>query len=640
MSKKFLISAGLLFAMLLTGCNPTSSSSSSEDSSMSSSTEGLVDKSYIYGMTDLSFQEEGVDYKYTHKLFESMGVKSVRLWMHCNWIMNSPTEYSPSGLEKMRRIYNDIKDEGYQIIAMNHSNFHATGMINSSSTTAKPARDLSEGSDYLKWLEDLETTYYNMVLAFPEIEYWEIDNECNNDDFMPRLGGGLFTLDEKAEIYYDMMYFASRGIHRANPNAKTVMGGIVVNNAETFLNKIYDLIESEDSWSNNPNDYFQVGCWHPYMSFFSKNKFIELNNSIYSVIREREGKDKKVFLTEFGFSEGNGFSVEEQSKYLEDVYDACLNDLYYVESMHYFRMYDNYASTWGSDAEKTFGLYYDPTMYKEIDGVKAREYAEPKDTAYVYQTLAGGEGNLKEYQEFLQGNFVTELVMHRGYSSKARENTVEAFTLAGQEAEVYGIETDLYLTADNQPILIHDETTDRVTLGKYKMNVKESTLEQLQEVTLPDILGNPNVHTIPTLKEYTDVLNEYNKVGFLELKEDFNNEELDIIMSQLEKEISLDQIVVISFHKDALIRLREKYPELEIMLLVNNYSEVSEEELIEYNFGLDCEQAGITNDQIENLMSKNIKINIWTIDDKESARKYGILGIDYLTTNSIVSFKD
>ena len=639
MRRKLLTSIGLLGILVLGGCTPATSSSS-EISSSSSGGEVFVDKTKVFGMTDLSFQEEGVDYRYTHNLFQSMGVKSVRLWMHCNWIMNSPTEYSTSGLEKMRRIYNDIKDDGYQIIAMNHSNFHRTGMINSSSTTAKPARDLSEGSDYLKWLNDLETTYYNMVLAFPDIEYWEIDNECNNDDFMPRLGGGLFTLDEKAQIYYDMMYFASRGIHRANPDAITVMGGIVVNNAETFLNKIYDLIYSEDSWSKNTDDYFQVACWHPYMSFFSKNKFIELNNSIYSVVKTREGKDKKVFLTEFGFSEGAGFTVSEQATYLRDVYDAVLNDLYYVESLHYFRMYDNYASTWGSDAEKTFGLYYDPTMYKEADGVKIKEFAEPKETAFVYQDLAGGTGNLREYEEFLKGNFVTKLVMHRGYSASYRENTVSAFEAAAEQADVYGIETDVYLTSDNKPILIHDNNTSRVTLGKYNLDVTTSTFDQLRSVKLPDMMGNPNVHDIPTIEEYTDVLNKYGKVGFLEFKENFSYDELDIIMNEVKEQISLDKMVFISFHKDTLIRLRERYEDVEIMLLVNRYSEVNDDELIQYNFGLDCEVNGITMDQIDHVMSNKIKVNVWTVDSKDNARKYGIQGIDYLTTNSITSFKD
>ena len=97
MSKFKKISALLLgISMVLTGCGNPGPASESE------SIGGLeVDKSLVFGMTDLSYQEEGTDYRYTHRLFKNMGVKSVRLWMHCDWFMNSPSEYSTSGLAKM-----------------------------------------------------------------------------------------------------------------------------------------------------------------------------------------------------------------------------------------------------------------------------------------------------------------------------------------------------------------------------------------------------------------------------------------------------------------------------------------------------------------------------------------------------------
>ena len=599
-----------------------------------------MDKSLVYGITDLSYQEQGTDFRYTHKLFKSLGVKSVRIWMHCNWFMNSPNEYSESGLNKMRAIYNDLKDEGYQIIAMNHSNFHATGMINSSSTTAKPARDLTEGSYYLSWLNDLETTYYNMVKAFPDIEYWEIDNECNNDDFMPKLGGGLFTLEEKAQVYYDMMYFASKGIHRANPNAKTVMGGLVTWNATTFLNYIYDLIESENSWSKNADDYFQVACWHPYMDFFTKTKFINENKDIYNIVKTREGKDKKVFLTEFGFSEGKGHKVDAQADYIKDVYNAVKDDLYYVESLHYFRMYDDYSTTWGSDAEKTFGLFYDPEDRKTQDGVAIKDLAEPKPGAYAFQEVAGGNGSLSIYQDFLKGNYETKLVMHRGYSTKARENTIESFTYAGELKDMYGIETDVYLTKDNVPVCIHDDNTRRVTLNRYDVSVKNSTFEELRKVKLTDMKGNPDKHLIPSLDEYLDIVKQYEKVAFIELKENFNLDQIKLIMDKVKSKLELSKVAIISFHLDALKLLREYDENIEIMALYNSFNEINIEEVKQYNFGVDVEFNGVTDSQIDDLMLMNIPLNLWCIDNKEIAHKYGRKGVDYITTNSIESFKD
>lgn len=620
----------ILFPILLGGCKNTNDN------------KNFVDKSFIYGMTDLSYQENGVDYRFTHQLYKNMGVKSVRLWMHCNWIMKNPNEFSTSGLAKMKAIYEDLKEGGYQIIAMNHSNFHKNGMTNSAKSTAKPHRDLSEGSYYLTWLNDLETTYYNMVKEFPDIEYWEIDNECNNDDFMPALGGVNFDLDEKAEVYYDMMYYASRGIHRANPNAKTVMGGLIVSNAQTFLETIYDLIEAKDSWSKNPDDYFQIACWHPYMSNFNKDQFISLNNKIYSVIKNREGKDKKVFFTEFGFSENAGYPLADQEKYIKEVYEICKNDLKYVESVHYFRMYDEYASTWGSDAEKTFGLFYDPVT-KKTNSEKTVYLAEPKTTAYIYQEMAGGKGDLNVYKNFLNGDYSTKLVMHRGYSTLARENTVSSFTLAGEQNDVYGIETDVWLTSDNKPIILHDINTNRVSMGKYSLNVKNSTFDELRSIRLPDIEGNPDVEQIPSLSEYCEVLSKYNKIGFLELKENFSKDQLNIILDEIKKSnLDFSNFVFISFYKKTLENLIDLVPGVSTMHLLNFALSLKDSDLEEYkqlNMGLDISYTGINDEQIEKIQAKNILLNLWTVDDIDLAHKYGRKSIDYITTNCISTFK-
>lgn len=370
----------------------------------------MANKEYIYGMGDLAWSEyswnpEGkrIDYRQTSKLMNAMGVKSVRVWLHCNWIMDDPNTYNEKGLNLAKDIVADLDSYGFQLIGMNHSNFHKSTYSNSSSTVAKPARDLSDGSYYLQWLEDYETTWYNLVRQFPTILYWEIDNESNIDTFFEKLGGGTFSLKEKAAIYTDMLYFASKGIHRANKDAITVMGGLVIDTAEAFLEYIYDNIEKDDAYSNYYDDYFQVAAWHPYMDVFTKEKFEKANNDIYDVIKKREGKDKKVFLTEFGFSEET-VNVQTQETYIQDAYEIIKEKLYYVESCHYFRMYDDLGSTWGSSKEKTFGLYTDPKDKGLMDAsgnYQNEVKGKPKTTAYVYQTMANGTGSLTTYSDLL-----------------------------------------------------------------------------------------------------------------------------------------------------------------------------------------------------------------------------------------------
>ena len=75
----------------------------------------------------------------------------------------------------------------------------------------------------------------------------------------------------------------------------------------------------------------------------------------------------------------------------------------------------------------------------------------------------------------------TKIFAHRGASGYAPENTLEAFALAiTQGAD--GIELDVQLTKDGIPVVIHDETIDRVT--EKTGFVKDYTLKELKELTV------------------------------------------------------------------------------------------------------------------------------------------------------------
>ena len=60
---------------------------------------------------------------------------------------------------------------------------------------------------------------------------------------------------------------------------------------------------------------------------------------------------------------------------------------------------------------------------------------------------------------------MTKIFAHRGASAYAPENTMEAFALAVKQ-EADGIELDVQMTKDGQVVVIHDETSDRVSDGK------------------------------------------------------------------------------------------------------------------------------------------------------------------------------
>ena len=117
-----------------------------------------------------------------------------------------------------------------------------------------------------------------------------------------------------------------------------------------------------------------------------------------------------------------------------------------------------------------------------------------------------------------------KVVAHRGCSGLEKENTASAFVAAGNRS-YYGIETDVHVTKDKKYVIIHDDSTLRVS-GK-ELTVEETDLETLRSISLSDTDGSFGRKDliIPTLEEYIKICKKYGKVCVLELKNRFRKEE-------------------------------------------------------------------------------------------------------------------
>lgn len=102
---------------------------------------------------------------------------------------------------------------------------------------------------------------------------------------------------------------------------------------------------------------------------------------------------------------------------------------------------------------------------------------------------------------------------HRGDSANVPENTMAAFR-AAIAAGADMIETDVRLTKDGVPVLIHDRTADRTTDGKGY--VKDMTFAELRTLNA----GTKDVpQQIPTLEELLELLTATDVTLNLEVKE-------------------------------------------------------------------------------------------------------------------------
>lgn len=315
-------------------------------------------------------QSRGLD---TDRLFDLVGAMNAgafRNWMHATEILNGPTEVNKKQYERQKKYIAALRERGVtKIVGMSHYWFWPEG-YDCSDHGAVPYWSSNPASDFRKWLEVYEQTWYTMASLFPEIDYWEIGNEFNMDSFLhPRNYYSTktpFTLDEKAQIVTEMCFAASRAIHKANPDATVIFPGMAPEGGFTVMEKFLDLvycgIESGEygNGSTDPDDYFDAVAWHCYVfKKFDIEKWVGYNNAVYAVMQKHGEGDKRVFLTEFGFSDGGKQAADaEQGGYLTQIYEACRTRMTYVDSIYPFRLIeDETAASWGGTIEIYYGMF-------------------------------------------------------------------------------------------------------------------------------------------------------------------------------------------------------------------------------------------------------------------------------------------
>ena len=226
----------------------------------------------------------------------------------------------------------------------------------------------------------------------------------------------------------------------------------------------------------------------------------------------------------------------------------------------------------------------------------------------------------------------TKMVAHRGVSGLERENTNRAFIAAGNREKYYGIETDVHRTADGRYVCIHDSNTLRVS--GVDTDVEGSTLEQLQSICLLDTDGTPgNDLRIPTLQDYINICHRYGKVSVLELKTPFEAEHIKEIINIIKDLNHLDMTVFISFHKQDLVYLREYLPNQPAQFLCGEWNDGVKAFVKEYKLDLDICYPPLTKEVFDDIKATGIKLNVWTVDDKELGEKLADWGADFITTN-------
>lgn len=187
--------------------------------------------------------------------------------------------------------------------------------------------------------------------------------------------------------------------------------------------------------------------------------------------------------------------------------------------------------------------------------------------------------------------------------------------------DVNAVELDVRRTKDNELVVIHDDKVDRTTSGKGL--VSELTLAEIKS------LITDKGEKIPTLEEALDFLDRKVRI-LIELKEVGLEDKLMNIVRDKGLE---DKVIVISFHEEALRRVREISDEVEIGLIYVKHKDPIKAALdLKANYLLPMYKF-VHSAFVKKAHQNGLKVIAWTINTLEEAREYANKGVDGIASD-------
>lgn len=224
---------------------------------------------------------------------------------------------------------------------------------------------------------------------------------------------------------------------------------------------------------------------------------------------------------------------------------------------------------------------------------------------------------------------------HRGAKGYKPENTLSSFKHAIKLGADM-IELDIQLTKDNIPIVIHDPTINRTTNGKGK--IKKYTLKELKKFNIK-YKGKITKEKIPTLEEILKLKTKFN----IEIKNKNAAEKVAEIITQLKLE---NKTIISSSFSKPLKEIKSLYPKIKTAWIC--YSEhsklktgiiitllkslpnkiiINKVKKIKADY-LHPHIKLCTKKFISDMAKANLKINVWTVNNKRTIKKLKKLNIN------------
>jgi glycerophosphoryl diester phosphodiesterase len=197
------------------------------------------------------------------------------------------------------------------------------------------------------------------------------------------------------------------------------------------------------------------------------------------------------------------------------------------------------------------------------------------------------------------------------------------------------VETDIRLSADGVPVLIHDATVDRTTNGTGR--VSDLTLAELQELDAGSWYAKTFAGLrIPTLEAFLVLLAASNKKAMLELKGDWSHEALVTVNTLIQSQGLDRRVVLASFSIDTLARMQVAIPDLPRMVNIRDLPQDPVALVLEFDaIGVVTSPPSVEADPavVDRIHRAGYGILLYTLNKEQSWRSALSLGVDGIITD-------
>lgn len=369
----------VLALALLCGCSTTPEATNPPATTPAPTDPVGPDQSYLYGVNYVDVRmSDRIAVNQAVTLMAALGAKSARL---NPGVVETGKTLAESAKTRLHSMISALVLSGVEQVIVEIPSIPMDGAIGHMA----PYPDL-EDDEYLAFLDEVEGMVTMVVEEFPEVKYWQVGNLFNVDLFLHPLGWREtdspvegFSMEEKAQLTVDIMYRTMRAVRAKSETAVVIMPAMGMPNGEdmaAYLTEVYKQIKSGTRGSDKVDDFMNALAWHPDTTAKPDQSWVDANNAIYAIAQSNGDGERTVYLTEMGYNSVE--NPEEHAQWVSEAYRLVAEKMPYVESMHYYRLFN--------DGEEQYGLFNEP-----------RGGFKPTAKGIAFQAASGGSGDLERY---------------------------------------------------------------------------------------------------------------------------------------------------------------------------------------------------------------------------------------------------